>query len=53
MTFAVGLILVMVAVTYGIRPAGAHPFGWTSPKVIALLAGAVVCLIGFVTPSGT
>ena len=47
-TFAVGLILVMVAVTYGIRPAGGHPFGWTSPRVIGLLAGSAVCLVGFV-----
>src|SRR6478736_664016 len=43
-TFALGLVLVMVAVTYGIRPAGGHAFGWTSPKVIALLAGSVICL---------
>jgi MFS family permease len=46
-TFALGLILVMVAVTYGIRPAGGHAFGWTSAKVIALLSGSVVCLIAF------
>src|SRR5881397_1616952 len=30
-TFALGLVLVMVAVTYGIRPAGGHSTGWTSP----------------------
>lgn len=46
-TFALGLVLVMVAVTYGIRPAGGHPTGWGSPRVIALLAGAVVCLVLF------
>src|SRR5690349_2344779 len=46
-TFALGLILVMVAVTYGIRPAGGHEFGWTSAKVIALLAASVVSLIAF------
>ena len=33
LTFAFGLILVMVAVTYGIRPYGGHSTGWTSPKV--------------------
>ena len=32
LTFAVGLILVMVAVTYGIRPYGGHSTGWTSPE---------------------
>ena len=37
----------MVAVTYGIRPAGGHSTGWTSPRVIALLAGAVVSFVVF------
>src|SRR6476646_9104140 len=46
-TFALGLVLVMVAVTYGIRPANGHPTGWTSPKVVALMAGATVSLIAF------
>src|ERR1700709_274017 len=36
-TFAIGLVLIMVAVTYGIRPAGGHPIGWGSPRVLALL----------------
>src|ERR1700710_63334 len=30
-TFALGLILVMVAVTYGIRPYGGSPTGWGRP----------------------
>jgi MFS family permease len=46
-TFAVGLVLAMVAVTYGIRPAGGHATGWASPRVIALLAGALACLVAF------
>jgi MFS family permease len=46
-TFAVGLICVMVAVTHGIRPYGAHPTGWGSPIVIALLASGVACLVAF------
>ncbi len=48
LTFALGLVLVMVAVTYGIRPAGGHATGWTSFRVLALLAGAVVSLTVFV-----
>src|SRR6478752_5080366 len=48
LTFALGLVLIMVAVTYGIRPAGGHPIGWGSPRVLALLAGAVVSLVAFV-----
>ncbi|MEA2131765.1 MAG: hypothetical protein QOJ85_4656, partial [Solirubrobacteraceae bacterium] len=48
LTFALGLVLAMVSVTYGIRPYGAHATGWGSPRVIALLAGAVVCMVAFV-----
>jgi MFS family permease len=47
-TFALGLVLAMVAVTYGIRPYGSHPTGWGSPRVIALLSASVVSLITFV-----
>ncbi len=47
-TFALGLVLLMTAVTYGIRPAGGHPIGWGSPKVLALLAASAISLIAFV-----
>ena len=47
-TFALGLILIMVSVTYGIRPYGASQTGWGSPRVIALLAAGVASLIAFV-----
>jgi MFS family permease len=46
-TFALALLSAMVAVTYGIRPYGDHPTGWTSPRVIALLSGAVLLLMAF------
>jgi MFS family permease len=42
--FAVGLIAVMVGITYGIQPYGHHTMGWTSPKVLAELIGGVVVL---------
>ena len=48
-TFALGLVLMMVAVTYGIRPAGGHATGWTSLRVIGLMAAAAVSLIAFAT----
>jgi MFS family permease len=48
-TFALGLVLVMVAVTYGIRPYGDSPTGWGSPLVLVLLAAAATSLIAFVT----
>ena len=47
-TFALGLILIMVSVTYGIRPWGGHPTGWTSPRVIALLGSGLALLVAFV-----
>jgi MFS family permease len=47
LTFALGLICLMVAVTYGIRPYGSHATGWGSPRVIALVSFAAVCLVAF------
>jgi MFS family permease len=47
-TFALGLILVMIAITYGIRPYGGSPTGWGSPRVIALLGAAAISLAAFV-----
>jgi MFS family permease len=47
LTFALGLILLMVSVTYGIRPYGSHPTGWASPRVLALLGSGVACLTAF------
>jgi MFS family permease len=47
-TFALGLILIMVSITYGIRPWGSHATGWTSPRVLILLALGLVSLASFV-----
>ncbi|MGZ4197597.1 MAG: MFS transporter [Solirubrobacteraceae bacterium] len=47
-TFALGLILIMVSITYGIRPYGHHATGWTSPRVIILLSAGLASLIAFV-----
>ncbi|MEO6858821.1 MAG: MFS transporter [Solirubrobacteraceae bacterium] len=46
-TFALGLILIMVAVTYGIRPARGSPTGWGSARVLTLLAAGLLSLIAF------
>jgi MFS family permease len=46
-TFALGLILIMVAVTYGIRPYGQAATGWASPRVIVLVASGVLSLVVF------
>jgi MFS family permease len=47
LTFAVGLVLVMVGITYGIEPYGQHPMGWTNPMVISALVIGVALLVAF------
>ena len=49
LAFALGLILIMTAVTYGIRPADGHAVGWGSARVLGLLAAGVLSLIVFVS----
>jgi MFS family permease len=46
-SFALGLILVMIAVTYGIRPYGGAATGWGSPKVLILIGCGLVSLVVF------
>jgi MFS family permease len=43
-TFGVGLVAVLVGITYGIQPYGGHTMGWTSPLVLALIIGGLVIL---------
>ena len=43
-TFAIGLILIMIAITYGIQPYGGHVMGWTSPRVLTELGVGVILL---------
>src|SRR4029450_9033581 len=44
LTFGVGLIAVLVGITYGIQPYGGHTMGWTSPLVLTLLLGGAALL---------
>src|SRR6185312_3675432 len=46
-TFGVGLIAILIAITYGLQPYGGHTMGWTSPKVLAGLIGGLVLLVVF------
>ncbi len=46
-TFAAGLILVMVGITYGIEPYHHHTMGWTSPAVIGELGVGALLLVVF------
>ncbi len=46
-TFAVGLIAIMVGITYGIQPYGGHTMGWTSPAVLSEIGGGILLLLAF------
>jgi MFS family permease len=46
-TFAVGLILLLTGITYGIQPYGGHSMGWTSPLVLTGLIGGPALLVLF------
>ncbi len=46
-TFAVGLIILLTGITYGIQPYGGHSMGWTSPLVLTGLFGGVALLVLF------
>jgi MFS family permease len=47
LTFALGLIGVMVGITYGIQPYGGHDMGWTNPFVLSMLFGGLAMLVVF------
>jgi MFS family permease len=47
LTFAVGLVGVMIGITYGIQPYGGHDMGWTSPFVLSMLFGGLALLVVF------
>jgi len=46
-TFALGLIAVMVAITYGLQPYGGHSMGWTNPWVLGAMFGGIAALVLF------
>ena len=47
LTFALGLGLIMVAISTGIQPYGHHTMGWTSPWVLSEFAGGAILLAIF------
>jgi MFS family permease len=46
-TFALGLVAVMIGITYGIQPYGHSTMGWTSPLVLGTLATGAALLTAF------
>jgi MFS family permease len=47
LTFAAGLVAVLVGITYGIQPYGGQTMGWTSPLVLGLIIGGLAVLAAF------
>ncbi len=49
-TFAAGLILILVGITYGLLPYGHHTMGWTSPTVLSEIFGgaAILGVFGYI-----
>jgi MFS family permease len=43
-TFGLGLVILLVGITYGIQPYGTSLMGWGNPTVIAMLAAGIVLL---------
>jgi MFS family permease len=47
LTFGVGLVLVLIGLTYGLLPHGGHNMGWTGPWVLLELIGGGAFLVLF------
>jgi MFS family permease len=47
LTFAAGAGVLLVSITFGIRPYGSHPTGWTNPMVFGGLILGVALLVLF------
>ena len=47
LTFAIGLIAVLVGITYGIQPYRGNTMGWTNPWVLLALFGGLAVLVLF------
>jgi EmrB/QacA subfamily drug resistance transporter len=48
LTFAVGLTVLLLGITYGIEPYGNSPMGWGNPGVIAAIVVGVLLLLLFI-----
>ena len=47
LTFALGLALILIAVTSAIHPYGNHPVGWTNPATSGALVAGLALLVAF------
>jgi len=46
--FGIGLVAVLVGITYALQPYGGASMGWLNPLVLALMIGGAVLLVAFV-----
>jgi MFS family permease len=46
-TFAAGMVSILIGITYGLQPHGGNDMGWTGPWVLTELIGGVALLIAF------
>ncbi|CAC11552.1 virginiamycin S resistance gene VarS related protein [Thermoplasma acidophilum] len=46
-TFAAGLTLILIGITYGLMPYGSSSMGWSSPWVISAMASGAAMLVAF------
>ncbi|TPL00880.1 MFS transporter [Mesorhizobium sp. B2-4-14] len=47
-SFGLGLVLILTAITYGLQPYGDQVMAWTSPKVLVLFAIGFISLVAFI-----
>jgi MFS family permease len=47
-SFALGLIVLLTGIVYGLEPSGGHTMGWSSPFVLACLLGGIAVLVAFI-----
>jgi MFS family permease len=47
LTFGVGLVMILIGLTYGLMPHGSSNMGWTGPWVLFELIGGAVVLVIF------
>jgi MFS family permease len=46
--WGVGLVAILVGITYGLQPYGTSAMGWTNPWVLAAMIGGLILLIVFI-----
>ncbi len=46
-TFGLGLVILLIGITYGIQPYGASLMGWTNPFVLLMLGAGILLLAAF------